>query len=138
MRINSAGFASKPAACRATEGAREAKGEKDMLERIRKLALAGFVLAALPLVFSAPALAQEREFTGRIDSVSNRKMIVDNRMGDKLSFDRVDECVVEGEGKTAWDDLKKGDWVTVTWKLMDNPRKAYRVVAQPPRSEDDA
>lgn len=107
-----------------------------MYERIRNLALAGFVLAALALAFSAPALAQEREFTGKIDNVSNKKLIVDNRMGDKVSFDRVDDSVVEGEGRTSWDELKKGDWVTVSWKLIDKPRKAYKVVVQPPKEED--
>jgi hypothetical protein len=107
-----------------------------MLTRIRNLAVLGVALAVLGLAFSSPALAQDREFTGRIDNVNNRKLIVDNRMGDKVTFDRVEDSVIEGEGRTSWDDLKRGDWVTVSWRLMDNPRKAYRVVVQPPRDDD--
>jgi hypothetical protein len=82
------------------------------------------------------ASAQMREFTGRVDSVNKKKMIVDNRKGDKVSFNFVDECVVEGE-KDDWGKIKKQDWVTVSWKFVDNPRKAYKVVVLPPKPEDD-
>jgi hypothetical protein len=97
------------------------------------LALAvALVLVAAPLVASA----QMREFTGRIDMVNKKKMIVDNRKGDKVPFVKVDETVVEGE-KTDWDKLKKKDWVTVSWKFVDKPRKAYTVVVLPPKEDDE-
>ena len=75
-----------------------------------------------------------REFAGKVDKVNKKKLILDNRMGDKLTFNRTDATVVEGE-KAEWDDLKKGDWAVVSWKMMDKPRKAYKVVVQPPRPE---
>ena len=77
-----------------------------------------------------------REFSGRLDTITKKKMIVDNRQGDKVSFVRVDETVVEGE-KEDWDKLKKKDWITVSWKMMDKPRKAYKVVVQPPKEDDE-
>jgi len=103
---------------------------------IRNLALVALVLAATPFVFSVPASAQYREFNGKVDNVNAKKLIVDNRMGDKVSFDKTDEVTVEGQGKTTWEDLKKGDWVTVSWKFMDKPRKAYKVLVQPPKEEE--
>jgi hypothetical protein len=92
------------------------------------------MLAAFGLVLSTAASAQMREFNGVIDNVSEKKLIVDNRKGDKVSFLKVEETVVEGE-KTKWEDLKKKDWVTVHWKFVDNPRKAYKVVVTPAKEE---
>jgi hypothetical protein len=98
------------------------------------IAAAVAIVAAL----AVPSLvsAQMREFGGRIDKISKKKMIVDNRMGDKVSFIPADEMVVEGEGKKEWKDLKKGNWVKVSWKFMDKPRKAYKVVVTPPKEEE--
>ena len=96
------------------------------------------VLAAvLAAVLIAPSLAsaQMREFTGRIDRVNKKKMIVDNRMGDKVSFVPIDATEVSGEGKEKWKDLKNKDWVTVSWKMVDKPRKAYKVEVLPPRED---
>ena len=93
------------------------------------------MLAVFASILSTAASAQMREFTGTVDSVSEKKLIVDNRKGDKVSFVKLDESVVEGE-KTKWEDLKKKDWVTVHWKFVDNPRKAYKVVVIPPREEE--
>jgi len=57
--------------------------------------------------------------------------------GDKVSFVFVkDVTVVEGE-KTDWDKLKKKDRVTVHWKFVDRPRKAYKVIVLPKKEEDD-
>ncbi len=92
------------------------------------------VAMVLPLAVPSMASAQYREFTGKIDKVSKKKLIVDNRMGDKVSFVPIDESVVEGE-KDSWKRLKKGDWVTVSWKMMDKPRKAYKVVVMSPKKE---
>ena len=98
---------------------------------VRSAALAALVALLLP----AAASAQYREFSGRIDRINDEKLIVDNRMGDKVTFVKVDETVVEGE-KDSWGKLKKEDWVTVSWKMMDKPRKAYKVKVTPPRQEE--
>lgn len=96
-----------------------------------------FSLTVLALLLgSSLAEAQMREFTGRIDRVSKKRMIVDNRMGDKVSFVPAENTEVTGEGKTEWKELKKKDWVTVSWKFIDKPRKAYKVQVLPPREED--
>jgi hypothetical protein len=105
-----------------------------MLRMLRSFALIALVLAAVPMVLSGPALAQYREFSGKVDKISKNKIFVDNRMGDKVSFVRVDETVVEGE-KTKWDDIKKNDWVSVSWKFVDKPRKAYKVTVKPTPEE---
>lgn len=107
-----------------------------MMPAARRFVLALALLAAATLVLPSLASAQMREFSGRIDRVSKKKMIVDNRMGDKLQFVPAEAVEVSGEGdKSEWGDLKKGDWVTVSWKFVDNPRKAYVVVVLPPREE---
>ena len=97
------------------------------------LVLASLVLAAAVLAPSL-ATAQYREFTGRIDKINNKKMIVDNRMGDKVSFNFVDETEVSGL-KTDRKKLKQKDWVTVSWKFTDKPRKAYKIEVIPERKE---
>jgi len=89
---------------------------------------------SLALVGAATASAQSREFTGKVDSISEKKIIIDNRQGDKVSFNKLDSTTVEGE-KTAWSDVKKGDWATVEWKFVDKPRKAYKVTIIPPKEE---
>jgi len=104
-----------------------------MRKTLRALALVTLVCGALPLV-AAPALAQFREFSGQVDKLKKGKkgkMIVDNRQGDKVSFVKAEEVEVSGEGKTDWDELKKGDYVTVSWKFTDKPRKAYKVEVKP-------
>ena len=47
----------------------------------------------------------------------------------------VKDVPVSGEGKTSWDDLKRGDWVIVTWELFDKPRIAYEVEVVPEKKE---
>jgi hypothetical protein len=96
----------------------------------------GALAVSAPLILAAAAAAQMREFTGRIDEVSAVVMIVDNRMGDKVSFVRVDETVVEGE-KDSWAELKRADWVSVSWKFVDKPRKAHVVRVLPPKADDE-
>ncbi len=96
---------------------------------------AGLLVVSV-LLLPSLASAQMREFTGQIDTVNKKKMIVDNRMGDKVSFAFVkDVTVVEGE-KTEWKKLKKKDRVTVHWKFVDRPRKAYKVVVLPKKEEE--
>jgi hypothetical protein len=93
------------------------------------------LIAGICLIASSTASAQMREFTGRIDRVSKKKMIVDNRMGDKVSFVPTDTTKVSGQGKAKWKDLKQKDWVTVSWKMIDKPRKAYIVKVLPPKED---
>ena len=89
----------------------------------RLMILAAVALAAAILAPSI-ASAQMREFTGRVDKVNKKQMIVDNRMGDKVKFVYAKgETVVEGT-KESWKKLKSRD----SWKMIDNPRKAYKVV----------
>ena len=99
------------------------------------MVLVVFVFVAVPMVAPSVALAQYREFSGKVDKINKKKVIIDNRMGDKVAFIRVDNTEVSGEGKTSWEELKKGDWATVSWKMMDKPRKAYKVQVTPPREE---
>ena len=101
---------------------------------LRNFGRIALLAALLPLVTPIAASAQMREFTGKVDSINKRQVIVDNRQGDKVKFMKVDDSVVEGE-KSTWDDVKKSDWVTVHWKFIDKPRKAYKVVVMPPKEE---
>ena len=105
-----------------------------MLQFARKAGQALALAVFASLLSVGAAHAQMREFTGLVDSVSETKIIVDNRKGDKVSFNKLDETTVEGE-KTKWEDLKKKAWVTVSWKFTDNPRKAYKIVVLPPKEE---
>ena len=105
-----------------------------MLHFARKVSQALMLAAFASIVSLASASAQMREFTGLVDNVSEKKVIIDNRKGDKVSFNKLEETTVEGE-KTKWEDLKKKDWVTVSWKFVDNPRKAYKVIVMKPQEE---
>jgi hypothetical protein len=88
---------------------------------------------ALALVLAGAASAQYREFTGKVDEVDEQRLTVDNRMGDTVTFERLDATRVSGQDKQQWRDLEKSDWVTVHWKMVDKPRKAYRVDVLPPK-----
>jgi len=101
---------------------------------MRKLATGIALLALLALLMPGIASAQFREFKGKVDKISKRELIIDNRMGDKLKFKPAKDVVVEGE-KDAWKKLKKGDWAIVSWKMMDDPRIAYKVVVIPEMKE---
>ena len=104
----------------------------EWIRRVGLIALVGFVM---PLALADVAQAQYREFSGRIDQINRKKMIVDNRMGDKVSFVPGSPSEVSGQGKTEWKKLKKNDWVMVSWKMIDKPRIAYRVKVLPPKEE---
>jgi len=102
---------------------------------VRRTALISIVTLALSLAFAGVASAQMREFTGKVDKITKKgKLIVDNRKGDKVSFVKIDTTEVTGE-KTEWSAIKKEDWVTVSWKMIDKPRKAYKINVLPPRKE---
>jgi len=103
---------------------------------MRRFSVLIVALAALlaPLFVPGYASAQMREFTGKVDRISKEEVIVDNRMGDKVKFEKLDSTEVAGE-KSEWKKVKKNDWVTVSWKMIDKPRKAYKLVVLPPREE---
>ena len=103
---------------------------------MRRFSVLMVALAALlaPLFVPGNASAQMREFTGKVDRISKEEVIVDNRMGDKVKFERLDSTEVAGE-KNDWKKVKKNDWVTVSWKMIDKPRKAYKLVVLPPKEE---
>ena len=109
-----------------------------MRKIVRRTALFAILALVLPLVLALPSVAsaQMREFTGQVDKITKKgKLIVDNRKGDKVSFVKIDATEITGE-KTEWDAIRKKDWVTVSWKMIDKPRKAYKVHVMPPREED--
>ena len=99
-----------------------------------RMALIALVALIVPVAMPGAASAQMREFVGKVDKIDAKKVIIDNRKGDKVSFDKVAETTVEGT-KTDWGAIKKDDWVSVSWKMMDKPRKAYKVNVMPPREE---
>ncbi len=104
------------------------------MRRLMILAAAALVVAVL-----APgvASAQMREFTGRIDKVNKKQMIVDNRMGDKVKFVYAKGETAVEDTKSEWKKLKTKDWVKVSWKFIDNPRKAYKVVVFEKEDDDE-
>ena len=75
---------------------------------------------------SASAQAPMREFTGRVDRVDETKLVIDNRMQDRVTFVRFDRTQVQG-ARRKWSQLRKGDRVTVSWRFVDKPKKAYVV-----------
>ena len=111
-----------------------------MRRMARRIALIALVAFVLPVAIPGVASAQYREFTGKVDKINKKKMIVDNRMGDKVTFERIKETKIDdtsgGEDpKSKWSDVKSDDWVMVRWKMMDKPRKAYEVIVVPRRKE---
>ena len=101
----------------------------------RSILTVAIAILAAAVLFPSMASAQYREFTGRIDQVKKQKFIVDNRQGDKVQFVFIESTEVSGEKKSV-KKIKKGDWVTVSWKFTDKPRKAYKVLVLPPREDD--
>ena len=102
----------------------------------RSLLTLAIAFLAAAVIFPSVASAQYREFTGRIDMIKKQKFIVDNRQGDKVSFVLIKDTEVSGE-KQKTKEIKKGDWVTVFWKFVDKPRKAYKITVLPPREDED-
>jgi len=98
--------------------------------------LIAFLATAVPLVMSSDVSAQYRAFAGKVQKISKNEIQVDNRKGDKISFVRTDATVVVGE-KKSWGAIEKNDWVSVSWKMMDDPRVAYRIDVMPPKKEAD-
>jgi hypothetical protein len=102
------------------------------VNRFAAVALSLMVVASL--LAPAIASAQLRDFEGKVDSISDKGIIVDNRKGDKITFEKTAETTVEGKA-TAWDAVKKGDWVAVASKMLEKPRKAYKVTIKDPPAD---
>ena len=88
----------------------------------------------LPLILPAPASAEFRDFSGTVTEISGDKMVIDNRRGDRVSFRRSEATKVTG-AKKSWHAIEKGDSVSVSWKMVDKPRIAYKVVVKPPKQK---
>ena len=97
-----------------------------------RIAVRVLVAVALPLFFSNDASAEFREFSGKVTEISGDKLVIDNRRGDRVSFSRSEATVVKG-AKTSWQAIEEGDSVSVSWKMVDKPRVAYKVVVMPPK-----
>jgi hypothetical protein len=106
---------------------------RSILTALMTLLAAALLLPTLAGTASADVY---REFTGRIDQIKKQKFIVDNRQGDKVQFIFIKDTEVTGEKKTV-KKIKKGDWVKVSWKFVDKPRKAYKIIVLPPREEEE-
>ncbi len=67
--------------------------------------------------------------------------VLDNRMGDKVKFEKAegvtvtDTRAVEKKAQK-WEDLKNGLYVEACWKFTDKPRLAYAVTVEEPPAED--
>jgi hypothetical protein len=94
--------------------------------KVNRIAVLAFALVMTALLAPGLASAQLRDFSGKVDSINDSKIIVDNRKGDKIAFQKVEDTKVEGKA-TSWDAVKKGDWVSVASKMLEKPRKAYKV-----------
>jgi hypothetical protein len=93
-----------------------------------------WALVALPMILSSEASAEFREFSGKITEISGDKMAIENRRGDRVSFKKSDATTVSG-AKKRWQAIEVGDRVSVSWKLVDEPRIAHKVVVLPPEQK---
>jgi len=95
----------------------------------RRIAVAALALVALVFATSGapgPALADSREFAGRVEEVSGEGVVVRNRSGDERRFVRTKQTQVVGK-RSSWKDLRGGDSVIVTWSLDDDPVECRRI-----------
>ncbi|MBW2316026.1 MAG: hypothetical protein JRH10_17790 [Deltaproteobacteria bacterium] len=104
---------------------------------MRRIAPIAAVVAVATFSFAPVASAIEcdgmqRSFSGELQKVKGKSIVVDNKKGDKIKFQQHDSTVVSGE-KTKWEDLKKGDAVEVCSKMLEKPRYAYKVDSSEPK-----
>ena len=100
-----------------------------MLKTTRIAAVAVSLLVAASWLAPGIASAQLRDFEGEVSSINESKIIVDNKKGDKITFVKVDDTTVEGNAK-GWEEIKKDAWVAVSSKMLEKPRKAYKVTVK--------
>ena len=92
------------------------------------------IAVALPLMLSNEASAQFREFSGKVTEISGDELVIDNRRADRVSFRRSEATKVTG-AKKSWRAIERGDRVNVSWKMVDEPRVAHKVVVMPPEKK---
>ena len=100
----------------------------------RWIAALTLIAGAAPLFLASAASAEFRDFSGKVAEISNDKMVIDNRRGDRVSFRRSEATTVTG-AKTSWQAIEVGDRVSVSWKMVDQPRVAHEVVVKPPKQK---
>jgi len=98
------------------------------------VAALALIAVALPLILSNEASAEFREFSGKVAEISDDELVIDNRQGDRVSFRRSEATTVTG-AKKSWQAIEAGDSVSVSWKMVDKPRIAYKVVVMPPKQK---
>jgi hypothetical protein len=89
------------------------------------IAVAVLVVAAA-VGAAGPARADLREFIGRVQDVSEERVVVRNRSGDQRPFARTKRTQVVGQ-RSSWTQLREGDSVIVTWSLDDDPVECRRI-----------
>jgi hypothetical protein len=107
---------------------------------MRSIAPIAALVAVATFAFAPAASAidcegMQRSFTGELQKAKDKMIVVDNKKGDKIKFELHETTTVTGI-KTSWDDLKKGDYVTVCSKMLEKPRYAYAVEAMEPPEDD--
>lgn len=99
----------------------------------RKRQLAAALIFGLGLSLApGAALADHREFPGKVREVSKDRITVENRAGDRRSFVRGKNTKVRGS-RSSWDRVRPGDDVIVDWHLEDRPSRARRIKVREPR-----
>jgi len=97
-----------------------------------RIAVRALIAVTLSLVLANAAFAEFRDFSGKVAEISSDKMVIDNRRGDRVSFRRSEATTVTG-ARQSWQAIEAGDWVTVSWQMVDQPRIAHKVVVMPPK-----
>jgi hypothetical protein len=69
------------------------------------------------LLVAGSAAAQQRDFAGKVVTISAQSLAVKDRRANIVTFTRSDRTTVEG--KRGWDEIAVGDHVVVRWKLGD-------------------
>jgi hypothetical protein len=102
--------------------------------RVVSSRIAALALVAVALILPSVAAAEFRDFSGKVTEISGDKMVIDNRRGDQVAFRRSETTAVTG-AKTSWGAIEVGDRVSVSWKMVDKPRVAHKVVVKPPKQK---
>jgi len=104
-----------------------------------RFVLVGAAVIGVGAAVLAPGIsaAETREFVGSVVKINATKVVVENRMRDKMDFIHSDSTVVEGR-RSRWKDIEAKDRVSVTWDVGDKPRRAHRIkVMAPEKSSGD-
>jgi hypothetical protein len=108
---------------------------------MRTFAPIAVAVAVATFAFAPAATAEiecdgmQRSFTGELQKANDKMIVVDNKKGDKIKFEKHESTTVSGV-KAEWDDLKKGDYVSVCSKMLEKPRYAYKVESMEPPEDD--